>query len=135
MAQTTEFDLLDAPLLWIPVIWPGLIQREEGAVAEVTEHRVEVQVEILDREAFGKWLVEIGRDAEDGSVDAAAELANVKAVVRNWRKVRAGKSVFAFNDDNLSKLINVPNFVTAFGAAYMNAWRGRAETREGNSAA
>lgn len=128
------FDLLDRPLVWIGVAWPGLVQKDETGVAEVTEHRVELQVEILDRSDYAKWLDDGEKQARDDGVDEEAELALVLQVTRAWRKVVANGTPIAFSPDNLARLLRAPGFIPAFSIAYGNAWAGKAETREGNSA-
>lgn len=137
------FDLLAKPLLWIPVIWDGLAPGEGEEVAQPIEHRIDVQVEILDRDAFTEWLrggtadAGTAADADDEAFDPAAraahELASFKAVASNWRKVVAGGAALPFNDENVALMLRVPGFVPAFGQAYVKAFRGQAEERVGNS--
>lgn len=125
-----DFDLTALPLLWIAVRWPGLAQKDEAATAEVVEHELQIQVQILDRPEFQAWMRAVEADAENPTVDGAGELAIFKTVARNWRKVKGTPD---FNDENVGRLLRFPGFVPAFATAYMAAWQGRAELREGNS--
>lgn len=136
------FDLLDRPLVWIPVKWPGLIQKEESAVAEAVEHEVEIQVEILDRDEMESWgergskgpVIPEGTAPEAAkALQAADGLAIFKEVAKAWRKIGAGGKSLAFNDENIAKLLRVQGFGAAFGQAYVDAWNGRIATRSGNS--
>lgn len=130
-----SFDLLDKPLIYIPVKWPGLKANDNGDAVAV-EHTVHVQVELLDVEPLNDWLAASDKIAADA--DAAARRTHdretFKTVAKNWRGVSSnGKSV-PFTDDNIDRMLQVPNFANGFGVAYRNAWSGQAELREGNSA-
>lgn len=125
------FDLLDRPLVFIPVKWAGIGKTDDGGAIRV-DHVVDIQVELLDRDEFSDWIIEANKDVERED-RAAHELATIKKVAKGWRKIKAGGRDVAWNDENLAKLLLWPGFVTAFGEAYMTAWRGELETRTGNS--
>lgn len=126
------FDLLDRPLVYVPIKWPGVGQSDDGAAVAV-EHMVEVQVELLDRDEFADWIVDANRDIEDKADRSAHELATFKRVAKGWRKVRMSNRAAPFDDGNIATLLRFPGFVTAFGTTYMDTWRGEVAIREGNS--
>lgn len=123
------FDLLDRPLVFIPVKWAGLKQGADGT-AEATEHVIEVQVEILDLKAVNDWLARGGKTFDNPAEQEAHEIATFRVVAKNWRKI---KNDPVFTDENIGKLLIWPGFAGAFGEAYLEAWNARVETREGNS--
>lgn len=133
-----QFDLLDKPLVYIPVKWSGVREGPNGE-AVATEHSVEVQVEILDRVELVAWIGESAVDTSDGVDEAAVahilakELGSFKRVAQGWRGVKAGNKTAPFTDENIERIIRAPGFTDAFGEAYMAAWRGQVATREGNS--
>jgi len=51
---TGAFDLLDRPLVFIPVRWKG-IGADENGVAILIDHEVEIRVEMLDDKQFLDW--------------------------------------------------------------------------------
>lgn len=125
------FDLLDRPLVFVPVRWKG-VASDDGGDAVVVDHRVDIQVEILDKDELADWLKLTAETvAPEKATDHA--LAVFKRVAKGWRKIKAGGRVPAFNDENIGRLLKWPGFDSAFGAAYWQAWNGRVEAREGNS--
>jgi hypothetical protein len=127
-----SFDLLNRPLVFIPVTWAGLGEAGDGAAVEI-EHSIDVQIELLDRDEFQAWLERSGEDVENPVERAAHELATFREVAKGWRKIKANGRTPEFNDENVARLLRFPGFVSAFGAAYLKAWRGKVEVREGNS--
>jgi hypothetical protein len=71
MEPPMSFDLLDRPLVYIPVKWAGVVADDNGD-AVATEHEVSIQVEMLDEEEIVAWT-----DAAnlDPFADDRAELA------------------------------------------------------------
>jgi len=126
------FDLLSRPLVFIPVKWPGIAEGENGEAIEI-EHEIDVQVEILDRVEFDKWIDLNRKDADTKDVDPAAELEIFKIVAKGWRRIKLNGSAVQFTDDNIARLLAFPGFVSAFGLEYMEVWAGRVKVREGNS--
>jgi len=124
------FDLLDRPLVFIPVKWPGLKQGPDGGAVS-TEHVVEIQVEILDQTAVNAWLATGAVTHDDPEAQAKHEIETFRVVAKNWRGLRNAP---VFDDDNIRRLLVWPGFADAFGNAYLNAWNAKVETREGNSA-
>lgn len=129
-----SFDLLDKPLIYIPVKWPGLKADDNGDAVAV-EHTVDVQVEMLDVDPLNEWVKSSTAIAADADRDARREheRGSFKTLARNWRGVVAKGKALPFTDENIDKLLQVPGFVDAFGNAYITAWSGKAELREGNS--
>lgn len=124
------FDLLEKPLVWISVKFPGLAQEAEGeGTATLVEHRIELCVEIVPRDEFRALFL----NNLEAKGEPAAEIDVFKRVVSGWRKIVADRKPVPFTDDNIVRLLNVPGFATAFGTAYLQAWQGQVETREGNS--
>lgn len=123
------FDLLDRPLVFIPVKWPGLAQGPDGSAVPI-EHVVDIQVEILDQVAVNEWLVKGSKTQTAPAKQRAHEIDTFRSVAKNWRGL---KNSPVFDDDNIAKLLVWPGFADAFGVAYLNAWNAKVETREGNS--
>lgn len=127
------FDLLQRNLVWIPVKWPGLKPSEiEGETAVEVEHSISLQVEILGRTEFAAWIAP-PPPAKNAAAQSDRELQQFKTVVQDWRGVVDGAKSLPFADENICRLLQVPNFNTGFGDAYYKAWQGQAETRESNS--
>jgi len=126
------YDLLDRPLVFIPVEWPGLIATEDGGAISTT-HRVEIQVEILDRDEFTAWAAK-GLLTPEGDARVAHELEVFREVAKGWRKIKSAGRTPEFSDDNILALLRKPGFVSAFGPAYLKAFAGQVEVRTGNSA-
>ncbi|MBA2718523.1 MAG: hypothetical protein H0U52_04640 [Chloroflexi bacterium] len=124
------FDLLDRPLHWITVKWPGLAQGEnESELSQPAEHKVELRVELLDREEVQRYFPA----AFDLPDDPPAELETFKRVVKEWRKVVSGGRAVPMNDENIAILLKAPMLGAAFTEAYLKAIGGRVEVREKNS--
>lgn len=127
-----SFDLLDRPLLYIPVKWPGLGVDDDGK-AKPVEHSVEVQIELLDSDEANAWIDESSKEPEDVAARDAHSLASFKRVAKGWRGVKAGTRTADFSDDNIARMLRAPGFSYAFGTAYAEAMRGKVAIREGNS--
>lgn len=141
------FDLSAKPVVWIPIYWPGLAPSDQdGEVAKMVEHRIDVQVEILDRDELGETFVFITND-EGQLVDSEGKVKidgdgkprtppndyeAFKRVARDWRKVVSGGVSVPFTDENIRAILKLPAFPQAFGAAYLNAIAGKVEIREKN---
>jgi hypothetical protein len=135
------FDLLDRPLVWIPVTWPALLSGEnENDLAQPGEHTVELRVELVDAEEaialfpplFPQRDQEAAAKADDNPQLWAFK--TFKRVVKEWRKISAGgKASPPMNDKNIRLLLKAPMFIAGFASAYMTALGGRAEVREKNS--
>jgi len=130
-----SFDLLDKPLIYIPVKWPGLKADDNGDAVAV-EHTVDVQIELLDVDLLNEWLAASDKIAADADTAARRihDRETFKTVAKNWRGVSSNGKNVPFTDDNIDRMLQVPNFASGFGVAYRNAWSGQAELREGNSA-
>lgn len=134
--------------VWIPVYFPALKPGDtEEADAQMVEHRIDVQVELMDMNDVDRWFMfDLGEDGKlmgrDGKVimdgDKPAEEptdhARFMRVVRNWRKVTSKGASVPFTAENAAIILGVPTFPIAFGKAYLQAIAGKVETREKNSA-
>jgi len=124
------FDVLDRPLLWIPVRWPGL--KPSGpdglGVAEAVENEIEILVELKDADGVKLLTDPDEEEAKTPKIDAFMSFAT------DWRKIKSGGTPLPFSRENADLLIKrqLP-FFDAFRLAYINAMLGRVETREGNS--
>jgi len=148
------FDILDRPLHWITVKWPGLSQQggDENALSVPVEHEVELRVELVDRDEVQDIFPKMFR-GEDATVmdptvlakadeliaadpslarDSAIEIAAFLRITKGWRKIKAGGRVPEFNVENVRLLLKVPMFGPAFTGAYVAALGGKAAIREGN---
>ncbi len=141
------FDLSAKPVVWIPIYWPGLVPGDgEGEVAKMVEHRIDVQVEILDRDELETNFVfranddghliddndKVRTDAEGKPLTPPSDYDAFKRVARDWRRVQNAGTSVPFTDDNIRLILKLPNFPTAFGAAYLKAVAGKVEIREKN---
>jgi hypothetical protein len=125
------FDLLDSPLVYIPVRWNAVTAGEDGSAA-VVEHVVDIQVEMLDKDQLVEWIAIGNREVEkDG--ERARQIEAFRFVAKGWRKVVANGRAVEFDDANIWRLLTKPGFDTAFTTAYGEAINGRVEMREGNS--
>lgn len=123
------FDLTDAPRLWINVKWPGLIPGPDEGLAVETEHEVELEVEIVDRDEL---LILFPLRPERANTPEE-EAVIFKRLCSAWRKFKIAGQTAEFSDENIKKLCKVPMFATGFELAYMAAWQGRGVAREKNS--
>jgi hypothetical protein len=123
------FDVLDRPLLWIPVRWSSLRPGGEDpdALAVPVEHEIEVRIEIKDTPDLAPLATpEPGKEMQ--RLDALMTYAT------DWRKVVSGGKPFPFNRENADAFLRAaPAFFDRFHVAYLMAVVGRVETREGNS--
>jgi hypothetical protein len=122
------FDVLDRPLLWIPVRWPGLKPGGDGTgLAEAVENEIEVCVELKEKDDVKPLF-----DPEEG--EALEKLDAFMTFATGWRKIIAGGQQLEFSRENADLLIRsqLP-FFDAFTFAYLEACLGRVEIREGNS--
>lgn len=74
------FDLLSRPLVFIPVEWKG-IGSDENDNAVVIDHRVEIQVEMLDDAEFLEWSQLMAKDhfrAERNDLNERVAAAQLK---------------------------------------------------------
>lgn len=124
------FDVLDRPLLWITVRWPGLKPSgpDGTGVAEPVENEIEILVELKDADG-----VKILADPDEEQAKTP-KLEAFLLFVSDWRKIKSGGTPLPFSSENADLLIKrqLP-FFDAFRLAYVNAMLGRIETREGNS--
>lgn len=134
------FDVLDRPKVWIPIYWPGLAPSDvEGEVAKVVEHRIDVLVELLDREPLIE-LFELDEPGVNRPATAPRTAAQERQrerdvftrLVSDWRRVFSGGKPVPFNPENVDKMLKINNFPTAFTTAYLQACGGKVETRAGN---
>lgn len=149
------FDLSDRPLVWIPITWKVLRPPErkakdkgdEGVAVEV-DVTIDVNIEILDREELTKLFGDdigmereegehrLGDDPEDGDTPALTrrqlETARFMRVVKGWRKFNNQGAPVPFSDENATKLLAVPGFISAFETSYLAACAGRADIRRKN---
>lgn len=130
------FDLADRPRAWIEVAWPGIKPGEDDALAEPVEHKIEMFVEIVDRDVMTELFPRMMGNEELPPPD---ELTIVTRIATDWRQVgskkkllNAGKEI-PFNKKNAALLVKVPMFGPAFTSAYINACGGQVKLREGNS--
>lgn len=121
------FDLLDRPLVWIEVRWPGLKPGPEGGLAEEVEHVIELQVEVVDRDR----LIELF--ALEEGMTPVDDLTAFRELVKDWRKIVAAGNPLPFEEANIKRLLALPSFSTSLQAAYLGACAGKAKLREGNS--
>ena len=148
------FDLLDRPLHWILVKWPGLIppKEDENAVSTPGFFEIDLRVDLLDREeAIWRFPALFGLDDEDPDADRSGNawksllayreehgptpdlFESFKHIVHDWRGVNASGRRVKIDDDNIRKLLAAPMFEGAFKQAYILALGGMVEEREKNS--
>lgn len=142
-----DFDLTAKRLIWIPVTFAGMASKG-GAIAEPIEHKVELLVDLVDLDEFGRLFVspldDDGNPRPDAIPPATPErleewnkindTVRALTIVKDWRGVKAGGRKVPFSEDGLRSLMIVPNFaVGLFMRAYPTAYAGMKETRLGNS--
>jgi hypothetical protein len=128
----SDFDILAAPLHWIPVRFPVLrkVEGDDEAVSVMAEEEIEVRVELVDRDEAAELFPKMfDKDQEPRLGEIALFLRLVKA----WRKIKAGGNPFPLNEENVARLLKVPMFGASFANAYIGALGGRIAIREGNS--
>ena len=135
------FDLAAKRLVWIPIVWKGLVQRSPDALAEPTEFEIQVLAELLTREEmqaiFGGEVSDEDSPEERDRKEAGAKLTSLdrfKKLVSDWRNIKMGGTDAAFTDENIGKLITLPNFALGFDTSYLTAWSGQIALAEKNSA-
>jgi hypothetical protein len=131
------FDLAEKRLVWIPVRWPGLKPGKGEGPAEETTHEILCQVDLVDRDQLrGLFAFADTDDKTKGSVvevPPADELAKFRALCTDWKGVKTGTKSAPMTDENILKMLEVPNFAAGFQTSYLTAWQGRLEEREKNS--
>jgi len=142
-----SFDLTAKRLIWIPVTFAGMAS-DNDANAEPIEHKVELQVELVDLDQFSRLFVspldDDGNPLPDAIPEATPEriaewqqtndTTRALALVKDWRGVKSGQVTVPFSEAGLRQLMLVPNFAVAlFLRAYPTAYAGMKETRLGNS--
>ena len=127
------FDLLDSPLVYIPVRWNAVTAGADGSAA-VFKHVVDIQVEMLDKDQLVEWIAIGNREVEKAD-EKARQIEGFRFVAKGWRGVVANGRPVDFDDANIWRLLTKPGFDTAFTSAYGLAINGRVETREKNSEA
>jgi hypothetical protein len=60
------FDLAEKRLVWIPIVWKGLVQKDPKALAEPVEFQIEVLTEIVGNERLQEIF---GGNIEDDDTD------------------------------------------------------------------
>lgn len=130
------FDLADRPRAWIEVAWPAVMPDEGGGLAKEGEHKIELLVEIVDRDELARLFPQI---IGDGTGASPTEVEIVTRLVSDWRQAGSQRKILdkgrevPFNKANAAKLIRVPMFGAAFTVAYIAAVGGKMKLREGNS--
>lgn len=134
------FDLAQKRIVWIPITWRGLVQKDEDALAEATDFQIEVKAEILDEDAIRETFSPAPTDDMDEEArkvaEKSAQLTNVekfRRVVSGWRGVKNGVQDLAFTDENIALMLKLPNFQLGFETSYLMAWAGRIALAEKNS--
>jgi hypothetical protein len=134
------FDLAEKRLVWIPIVWKGLVQKDPKALAEPVEFQIEVLTEIVGNERLQEIF---GGNIEDDDTDEEkarklhgqqmTNLARFKALVSDWRHVRSGGQEVSFEDQYIDMLLKKPNFALGFDTSYLRAYSGQIELAEKNS--
>lgn len=131
------FDLSDRPRAWIEIAWPAIKPGEEDGLAVEFEQKIELFVEILDRDEMKKLFPRLMGDDE---TPEPSEIEVVMRLASDWRQSGSKKKILdkgrevPFTRKNVEKLIKVPMFGPSFTAAYLAAVGGKVKLREGNSA-
>jgi len=141
-----DFDLTDRRLVWIPVTW-AVMQSIGDALAEPVERTVELQIDLVDLDEFGRLFVSPLDENGDPKPDAVPpatpervqewkginDTVRALAIVNDWRKVKSGGRVIPYSEDAMAKLMRVPGFAAAlFLDAFPKAYAAVKETRQGN---
>jgi len=141
------FDLTAKRLVWIAVNFRG-VKSEGEAVAEAIEHTIEVRVELVDLDEFGRLFIDPRNEDGTPNTDAVPAATPERleewdrmndtdraiAIVSDWRGVVSNGKPVPFSVDALRLMMRVPNFaVGLFRVAYPKAYAGIKDTRQGNS--
>lgn len=129
-----SFELVDERLVWIKVRFAGFVSIGDE-IGRPVEHSIDMQVALVDRDVFNEHF-----HAPDPEVDFEAwkrwkevpEIDRMMLVARDWRGVKLNKQPVPFSPENLSRMMQVPNFVRGFNQCYGEAYVGLKETRTGN---
>lgn len=145
--MSDDFDLQTKRLVWIEVTWDALESRGDE-LAEVVQRTIELQVELVDLDEFGRLFISPLDDdgnPRPGAVPEATperiaewqkmnDTDRALAVVKDWRRVRSGGKVVPYSDEGMRHMMRIPNFPPAlFLNAYPRAYAGMKDTRRGNS--
>lgn len=124
-----DFDLSATRRAWIPVKWPGLIQRQGEDLATSVEFEVQLEIEIVDTDEIKALFPHLFGldDAIKPTEDAIFE-----RLVKNWRVKNKGRDA-PFTAANKAKLVRTPMFGNSFANSYIAAVGGVTAIREGNS--
>ncbi len=125
-----KYVMVKAPTCWRTVTWKGVA--EDGSIVE---NAIRIKFEIIGREDF---LSMFGIIADRSSVEKviSADRQIFERVVRGWEGPADEQgSPVPFTEPYIGQMLDVPGFVEAVGAAYVLAWNGVEEEREGNSEA
>lgn len=125
--SSPAFDLLERPLHWITVEFPGLKPPEDEREDSIpTKHKVRLRVELVDRdEAVSFFPAIFGKEEEP----KLGESELFERIVKDW-DVKAGGRRAELNRENIEKLLKVPMFGAAFANAYVVALGGKVAIRE-----
>lgn len=127
------YDFAEKPQVWIPVRWPGLIQREPAELAEPIEYEIHCLVELVDTDRLTEIDEKFNRSDLSLEDRRHTEREAFKELVADWRGVKQAGKDLPLSDENIDRLIKRPGFSTGFNTAFIEAMNGRIETREGNS--
>ena len=118
------FKLVKEPVAPWPVKWNGV-----SPAGEIVEHSMILHFVAIDRDEFNRLY---NRDADDAP--ALAEIDHVMRLARGWDDIfDAAGDPLPWSRENVARLLQVPNFSTAFDIAYLRFWTARPEVREKNS--
>ena len=130
------YKIVSQPKAWWPVLFKGVT--EDGTVVENT---FEGRFRILDEDENLQLERDIAKVRADEDVDekSLSELIAplIMKFLEDWRGVteddgtEAGASL-PFNEENLKRMLRVPNVSGAIATAYRAARAGEPETRKGN---
>jgi hypothetical protein len=127
------FDLATKRTAWIEVKFRGL-KSEGDALGVPFEHIIDMEVELIDREEFNRLFImpdEVEEPEAFAAYQAITNLEKITRVAINWRKIKFGGNPADFSEENLARMLNVPNFINGFNLAYgTKAARARMGDRE-----
>jgi hypothetical protein len=146
--MTATFDLTAKRLVWIKVHFAGVVS-DGDAVAEPVEHSIDVRIELVNLDEFGRLFVSPLDDEGNPNPDAVPaptperleewdkmnDTDRALAIINDWRGVVSNGTPVPFSEEALRVMMRVPNFaVGLFRTAYPRAYAGLKDTRSGNSA-